>query len=307
MSPSGSTIRGRGADTVCGPSGSPVAYLPTGQLVFFRGNQLMSAPFELAKTALAASASPVLSEVEQDFVAFSGTGLVTLLHYPLGIRRTIVAVDRSGAYAQIIRESESFRWPRVSHDGRRLAVGRRASQSRGAKVWVFDLDDRGGTSSCTTTGPTPSRYGHRTASGSSTALSGEAMSTCTGSRPTAAGSRRCLAACRLKSGRRRFRQDGRLVALYGQSKANEYGIWTVTLDGQPKPPRFCGRRATSEGRASLRAAGGSRTRQTKRAGQRFTSARSQVSMPNGPFRRTVAPARCGRRTVGNCSTGPGRE
>jgi Tol biopolymer transport system component len=210
-----------------------VAYLPTGQLVFFRGNQLMHAPFELARTALAAPASPILSEVDRDLVAFSGTGLVALLQYPLGIRRTIVLVDRSGAHAPLIRESESLRWPRLSPDGRRLAVGRRASLSQSDQVWVFDLQTGGHIQlhdDGADTEPVWTPDGKRIIYSSTR----EANVDLYWQPADGSGKSEMLSSLPWEEWPSAVSPDGRLVALYGQSKANEYGIWTVTLDGAAK-------------------------------------------------------------------------
>ena len=208
-----------------GASGEPVAHLPSGHLVFQQAGRLVAAPFDLAGTKLSQSATPVLPEAVPDQVAFSGTGLVAYLHHPQGMRRTLVRVDRRGTHERLLSEAGNYRWPRVSPDGRRLAVG------TGRNISVIDLQngsriqlqDEG-----INTEPVWTPDGRRLIYSSYRGSSADAdlyWQPADGS-----GTSELLSSLPFDQWPTAVSPDGRVLAFYGQPKGQAYGIWTVTLD-----------------------------------------------------------------------------
>jgi serine/threonine-protein kinase len=208
-----------------GASGSPVAYLPTGDLVFQQAGRLMAAPFDLARTELSSSATSILQEATPDWVAFSSTGLVAYLHSPQGMKRRLVLVDRAGAHTPLLPDAGNYRWPRLSPDGRRLAVG------TGRNIAVIDLQtgsriqlqDEG-----INTEPVWTPDGRRLIYSSYRGSSADAdlyWQPADGS-----GVSELLSSLPFDQWPTAVSPDGRVLAFWGQPKEKGYGIWTVTLD-----------------------------------------------------------------------------
>lgn len=123
--------------------GAHARYIPTGHLVFVRGAALLAMPFDLARLEITGPLVPILEGVMTETTGaaqwtFSGTG--TLAYLPGSVRgadRTLVWVNRKGAARPLTVPPLTFEEPRLSPDGRRLAVGvRRATTD----LWVYDLE-----------------------------------------------------------------------------------------------------------------------------------------------------------------------
>jgi Tol biopolymer transport system component len=116
-------------------------YSPSGHLLFARDGALFAAPFDPGRQELT---GPAFSVVD---------GLMVLL--PLGVmnfvlseqgtlafvpgtlpRYTLAFVDRHGAVTPVASEARGWEEPRVSPDGRRVAVSIREGD---ADVWILDL------------------------------------------------------------------------------------------------------------------------------------------------------------------------
>ncbi len=120
-------------------------YLPKGYLVFMREATLFAAPFDLDRLELTDSpvailegvrSQPVISEAQFDF---SRTG--TLVYLPGGgpaSSRRMVWVDREGQEEPLAAEPHSYRFPRISPDGRRMAVVIGQTDLDG-EIWIYDL------------------------------------------------------------------------------------------------------------------------------------------------------------------------
>ena len=120
-------------------------YVPPGYLVFHaegvREGELQAVGFN--PDALAVGGTPVsvmtgLFRARSGgavYVAISRSG--TLVFAPGGYGRTLVRVDRNGRRTRLIDERRGFRFPRLSPDGRSLAV---TIDPRPSEVWVYDLE-----------------------------------------------------------------------------------------------------------------------------------------------------------------------
>jgi len=80
------------------------------------------------------------------FFAVSSTG--TLVYMPGGFQRSLIWVDRNGHETPLPLESRGYRFPKISPDGRLIAV---TVDPRPSSVWIID-PDRGSAAPITTPG-----------------------------------------------------------------------------------------------------------------------------------------------------------
>jgi serine/threonine-protein kinase len=132
-------------------------YVSTGHLVFLRRGKLMAVAFDVNRVALAGAPVAVVDDVMQAIhmqnsaadsgagqfaVAKSGT-LVYLTGGPQPTRQVeLVWVDRTGKVEPVGAPLGAFGAPRVSPDGRRIAMFSGAAATDGHRVWVYDLERR---------------------------------------------------------------------------------------------------------------------------------------------------------------------
>jgi Tol biopolymer transport system component/predicted Ser/Thr protein kinase len=118
-------------------------YARSGHLVYAQGGNLMAVPFDLERLALTGPAVTVVDGVRQSPIdgdaqySFSGTG--TLIYASGGLqdpRRKVVWVDRKGAEQVVTAPAHAYRSPRLSPDGRRIAVTIEESEDN---IWLYDL------------------------------------------------------------------------------------------------------------------------------------------------------------------------
>ena len=117
------------------PGGRAAMYLREGRITYLEGATLMVAPFDERGGRLLGSATPVIDGVDSYTVSHAGH----LLYHPLTPGPTeLVWFDREGETELVIPERGRFGQPRLSPDGRHLAV---ASESRsGVFTFVLDLE-----------------------------------------------------------------------------------------------------------------------------------------------------------------------
>ncbi len=126
--------------------GTHARYVPTGHLVFARGNTLMAVPFDLARLEVTSGPVPIVEGV----MYVSGTGTAQFSFSDLGSLVYVegeggtapgkpVWVDRNGDVVESIVEDalEFPRYPRISPDGRRLAIT--TGQGNAGGLWIYDL------------------------------------------------------------------------------------------------------------------------------------------------------------------------
>ena len=118
-------------------------YAPTGHLVFVQGNSLVAAPFDTKTLSVTGPAVTLLKDLwvaswmgYADF-AFSDTGtLVYISGGPQPTSARLVSVDRAGKATAMLEERRAYRVPRVSPDGRQVAVTLVDQQ---VDIWTYDL------------------------------------------------------------------------------------------------------------------------------------------------------------------------
>ncbi len=118
-------------------------YTPSGQLVYAQGGTLLAVPFDPQRLTITGTAVPVVEDVLQSSVSgaaqysFSATGsLVYVLGGDQSAQSKLVWVSRSGAEQPLAAPAHAYVFPRLSPDGRRVAVGIAEQESQ---TWLYDL------------------------------------------------------------------------------------------------------------------------------------------------------------------------
>jgi len=118
---------------------------PSGHLLFVRGGQLLAAPFDLDKLAVTGVAEPVVDDVylnpNDGFTNLSFGLDGTLVYVPASVMEPaiqLVWVDRKGEMTPLEVPARRYHDPRISPDGRRIAVA--INQTQNSDVWLHDLE-----------------------------------------------------------------------------------------------------------------------------------------------------------------------
>jgi serine/threonine-protein kinase len=122
--------------------GTNPRYLPMGHLAFVRGATLFAVRLDLARLEVTEPIIPILEGITTEITGvaqftFSDTG--SLVYVPgtaRGKERSLVWVSRRGEARALPIPSQAFEEPRLSPDGRQLAVTIRAATN---DIWVYDL------------------------------------------------------------------------------------------------------------------------------------------------------------------------
>jgi len=124
-------------------------YLPTGHLVFAQAEGLAAAGFDPQKLDLTSSPVIVLDGVYSipaalgiGLAAFSVSDNGTLAYLPGGVaagRNRLVWVDRDGRTRLATRDAGAYEWPKISPDGRRIAVTNR-TKTGATSTWILDIE-----------------------------------------------------------------------------------------------------------------------------------------------------------------------
>ena len=131
-----------GQQTVLVRGGTNPHYLPSGHLMYAKGGTLLAVPFNAARLSTTGAASPVLDNVVQSFdgaaqVGAASSGAVVYLSGSFtSDRRRLMGVERSGTIAPLAAPARAYAAPRVSPDGRTLAV----TIAGGTEdIWTYDI------------------------------------------------------------------------------------------------------------------------------------------------------------------------
>jgi Tol biopolymer transport system component len=127
--------------------GSDARYLPTGHLVYALGGVLFAVPFDLRRLAVTGGPVPIVEGVKRSqgttgAAHFSVSSTGSLVYVP-GPASTSLAlsdlalVDRNGAVQPLKLPPGAYEYPRLSRDGKRIAVG--SDDGKDASVWIYDV------------------------------------------------------------------------------------------------------------------------------------------------------------------------
>ena len=124
--------------------GSYARYVPSGHLVYVSKSTVFAVPFDLAKLEVSGSPAPVVQNVFWNptegaaQMSFSSTGMLTYLRGgPEVAKYNIVWVDRKGGTSKLLDEPGAYANPRLSPDGKRLALT--VLKDSNFDIWVYDL------------------------------------------------------------------------------------------------------------------------------------------------------------------------
>jgi eukaryotic-like serine/threonine-protein kinase len=118
-------------------------YAPSGHLVYAQGGNLMAVPFDPQRLTTTSTAVPMVEGILQSPTSgaaqysFSATG--SLVYIPGGVQSaqsSLVWVSRNGAAQPLAAAAHAYVNPRLSPDGRRVAV---VITERDSQTWLYDL------------------------------------------------------------------------------------------------------------------------------------------------------------------------
>ncbi len=118
------------------------AYVPPGYLLFSRQGTLMAQPFDAARLQLGGEAVPIAEGLQS--VQITGRAAFTVSENGVLAYRggggaaplTLAWVSRNGTETRLAAPAHNYVLPRLSTDGKRVAVGIEEAESQ---IWVYDL------------------------------------------------------------------------------------------------------------------------------------------------------------------------
>ena len=127
--------------------GSDARYLRTGHLVYAQGGLLFAAPFDPERLSIG-DRIPMVEGVRRSdggqtgVAQFSVSDTGSLVYVPgpvsgLSATSDLALVDSTGAVERLKVPARAYHSPRVSPDGKLLAVG--VDDGSGANIWIYDL------------------------------------------------------------------------------------------------------------------------------------------------------------------------
>ncbi len=140
--------------------GADARYVPTGHLLYMQDAVLMAVPFDARRVQLAGAPEAMLDGVmqavnrpypgyETGMGQFAASASGNLIYATGGIHpphlTTLLRVDRNGKETELNAPKGVYGGPRVSPDGRRLALFKNGEASRLPDIWVLDLLTGNGT------------------------------------------------------------------------------------------------------------------------------------------------------------------
>ncbi len=122
-------------------AGIGARYVPTGHIVYGLESTLFSVPFDLGTLETLGGPVPVVDGVlgTATVLQFGISDGGTLAYIPgsaVAAERSLLWVDRAGMEEALTAEPLGYEYPRISHDGQRVAVDE-ANQFGDIKVWNF--------------------------------------------------------------------------------------------------------------------------------------------------------------------------
>jgi hypothetical protein len=122
-------------------------YLPSGHLVFGRAGVILAVPFDLATLHVSGAPVPVIEGVYTNsnlgFAQFAVSLTGSIAYVPLAEamgNRSLVWVDRHGAVQPLPAAHQGYEFPRLSPDGRQLAVSITGGPNAARRdIWVYEF------------------------------------------------------------------------------------------------------------------------------------------------------------------------
>ena len=142
-----------GADrTVVWKGGSHPRYVPTGHLLYAQGNTVFAISIDVAARKVTGGPVPILegirrstngvTDAAQYALADNGT-LVTIPGIATATERSVMALlDRNGVAMPLSVRPAPYRSPRLSPDGKQVAVGILSDDGMTSSIWIYDLSGK---------------------------------------------------------------------------------------------------------------------------------------------------------------------
>jgi len=118
-------------------------YAPSGHLIYAFGGTVMAVPFDRQRLEVKGPPIPVIESVLQlplsgaAQYSFSATGSMVYVSASVpAAQRRLVWVNRNGSEEPLAAPARGYRHPRLSPDGRQLAV---AIEGQETQIWLYDL------------------------------------------------------------------------------------------------------------------------------------------------------------------------
>lgn len=120
-------------------------YSSSGHLIYFQAGNLMAVPFDLDRLQVKGAAVPVVQGVQQSenvpwAAQYSVSETGTLVYFPgsrVAVQSRLVWVSRSGAEQLLPAATHAYDMPRLSPDGRRVALD--LTDNGLTQVWLYEL------------------------------------------------------------------------------------------------------------------------------------------------------------------------
>jgi serine/threonine-protein kinase len=242
--------------TLVDGGGAPL-FAPTGHIVYAVAGSLFAVPVDYSRRRVTGPTVAVVEGVARPTFAAAAPGTVyyrfsasgTLAYFPGPAvpsteRIDLAFFDRTGAIQPLTLRPSSYQFPRVSPDGKFVAVG--TDDGRTANVWIYELSGASLLRQLTVGGknryPAWSRDSTRVAFQSDRDGDlGIYVQPADGSAPAERLTRAEAGAAHVPES---WSRDGRTL-LYSEARAGEYTLWTLTLPDK-KAARFGEVRSTQD-------------------------------------------------------------
>jgi serine/threonine-protein kinase len=287
------------------PGGTQPRYALSGHLIYAHGGSLMAVPFDPQRLTVTGTAVPVVEGALQSILngdaqySFSATGsLVYVSGGAQSAQSKLVWVSRNGTEQPLAASVHAYRYPRLSPDGRRIAMTIDEQESH---LWLYDLSRD--TLTRFTFGGNYNAVSAWTPDGKRIAFA----STKEGSQNAywqladGSGGLERLTTSDYTQIPVSWSPDGQLLAFFEINPATGYDIWVLRLKDHKAEP-FLERPSTNRCPVFPPTGAGWPMSRTNRAALRFTCSPIRVRAGSGKSRRKAARNRCGTAMGGNCST-----
>jgi serine/threonine protein kinase/Tol biopolymer transport system component len=121
-------------------------YVSSGHLIFVRDNVLMAAPFDVEQLKPTGREAPLVNDdVGFDWtektpqITISRNGTIVYISGSELCKRELVWVDRQGKPTSLGAAADVYDGPRLSPDGRQIAVGIRSQEEDNIRVYVYNI------------------------------------------------------------------------------------------------------------------------------------------------------------------------